>query len=113
MGHVWKTLSALLLSAFLLLGQTAFAQTKFMKRPKAAKPECFCTDSAGDRKDLGDIICITIGSRSFMAKCVMAQNNPFWRDLGEGCLSSKLAPSALPVPPQTTVARLDHLLPKN
>ncbi len=102
-----KTFLASVLGATFVLCTTAYAQTKFLKRPKAAKPECFCTDSAGDRKDLGDVICITIGERSFQAKCVMAQNNPFWRDLGQGCLSSQMTPAL-----QTTVARLDHLLPR-
>ena len=107
MERTVKTFLASAVATTLLLGHTAYAQSKFMKRPKAAKPECFCTDSAGDRKDIGDIICITIGERSFRAKCVMAQNNPFWRDLEQGCLSSELTPAN-----RTTVAQLDHLLPK-
>ncbi len=54
--------------------------------------ECFCTDRHGDRHELGDIICLTVGERSYMAKCVMAQNVPFWRDQNMGCLSSKVSP---------------------
>lgn len=56
------------------------------------KPECFCTDRAGDRHELGDIICLTVGDRSYMAKCVMVQNVPYWRDQNMGCLSSSLQP---------------------
>lgn len=57
---------------------------------KHSAPECFCTDKQGKRKELGDIVCLTVGGRSFRAKCVMAQNVPFWRDISEACLSSKL-----------------------
>ncbi|MEL6424013.1 MAG: hypothetical protein AAFQ33_01020, partial [Pseudomonadota bacterium] len=52
--------------------------------------ECFCTDGGGDRWELGDVICIDIYGRSFLARCEMSQNNPTWRDLREGCVSSGL-----------------------
>jgi len=56
-------------------------------------PECYCTDRYGKRHELGEIICLTVDHRSYEAKCVMAQNNPFWRDLNRGCLSSSLPPN--------------------
>ncbi len=85
-----KTLAAIVAYSFLATqgASLAVAQEKFLKRPKAAKPECFCTDRLGKRKELGDIICLTVGGRSYEAKCIMAQNNPFWRDLNRGCMSS-------------------------
>jgi len=55
---------------------------------KTKWPECFCTDRYGKRRELGEIICLTVGDRSYEAKCIMAQNNPFWRDLNRGCMSS-------------------------
>mgnify|MGYP001561383019 CR=1 FL=1 len=77
-------------------GETKIGQTKW--------PECYCTDRYGKRHEIGDIICLTVDSRSYEAKCVMAQNNPFWRDLNRGCLAAteNIAPptgscSALPV----------------
>ncbi|MEL6947837.1 MAG: hypothetical protein AAFO73_09420 [Pseudomonadota bacterium] len=63
---------------------------------KTKWPECFCTDRYGKRHELGDIICLTVGGRSYEAKCIMAQNNPFWRDLKRGCMSSHLSPNATP-----------------
>ncbi len=89
-----KTLATIVAYSFIatqmsfLSASSAMAQGKFLKRPKAAKPECFCTDRMGKRKELGDIICLTVGGRSYEAKCIMAQNNPFWRDLNRGCMSS-------------------------
>ena len=49
-------------------------------------PECYCTDRYGKRHELGDVICMTVGDRTYEAKCVMAQNNPFWRDQNRGCV---------------------------
>ena len=66
------------------------AQTKW--------PECFCTDRYGKRHEIGDIICLTVDGRSYEAKCVMAQNNPFWRDLNRGCLAASVPPWQLPSP---------------
>ena len=58
--------------------------------PQGGIIECFCTDTYGQRHELGDIICLTVDSRTFLAKCVMAQNNPFWREQSQGCDSSNL-----------------------
>ena len=60
-----------------------------VRAPDGRVIECYCTDSQGARRELGDIICLTVGQRSFEAKCVMAGNVPFWRDLKRGCLSSR------------------------
>ena len=50
-------------------------------------PDCFCTDSQGQRIELGRTICLQIGSNQFMAKCDMSLNNPTWRRVSEGCPS--------------------------
>ena len=55
--------------------------------------DCYCTDTQGARVELGQSICLTVDGRAFMAKCDMSLNVPIWRDTGEGCLSSDLAPS--------------------
>ena len=53
-------------------------------------PECFCTDRNGTRHELGANICMIVDGRMFTARCEMAQNNPFWREQMDGCLSSDL-----------------------
>ena len=87
---------------------SAFAEGKFLKRPKAKAPECFCTDRLGKRRELGDLSCLTVDGRSYQAKCIMAQNNPFWRDQNRGCLSSALPENLTPFPAEnpTQVATL-------
>lgn len=46
---------------------------------------CYCTDSIGDRVEMDEQACLHVGSRSFMALCVMSLNVPIWRDTGEAC----------------------------
>ena len=75
---------------FAMLSTSAHTAEVALTAAKTKWPECFCTDRYGKRRELGEIICLTVGDRSYMAKCVMAQNNPFWRDQNMGCLSSSL-----------------------
>jgi hypothetical protein len=51
-------------------------------------PECFCTDSSGQRVDLGKTTCLKIGSQQVLARCDMSLNNPTWRRIQEGCPTS-------------------------
>ena len=51
---------------------------------------CYCTDTDGERVELGREICLFVDGRAFMARCEMALNNPIWRDIGAGCVSSRL-----------------------
>lgn len=60
--------------------------------PSGKTVDCYCTDSAGARVELGEAICLFVDGRAFMARCEMSLNNPIWRDTGEGCLSSRLLP---------------------
>ena len=48
-------------------------------------PDCYCTDSEGNRVELGQTACLTIGSRQVQARCDMSANNPAWRYETEGC----------------------------
>ena len=52
--------------------------------------DCYCTDQGGGRIELGEMICLHVDGRSFMAQCQMSLNNPMWREVSEGCLSSSL-----------------------
>ncbi|MEM8749075.1 MAG: hypothetical protein AAGF28_02155 [Pseudomonadota bacterium] len=93
MGKTGRLISAVTAAALFVMQVPAFAGDVYSASAKqsVAKtkwPECFCTDRQGKRRELGDIICLTVDGRSYQAKCIMAQNNPFWRDLNKGCLSS-------------------------
>ena len=57
--------------------------------------DCYCTDTAGGRVELGQTICMFVDGRAFMAQCQMSLNSPMWRRMQEGCQMSDAAPSAL------------------
>ena len=42
--------------------------------------DCYCTDQGGGRIELGEMICLHVDGRSFMAQCQMSLNNPMWLD---------------------------------
>ena len=48
-------------------------------------PDCYCTDSLGQRVEMGQMACLIIGSRRVLARCDMSVNNPTWREQSEGC----------------------------
>lgn len=72
----------------LLLG--AMPALADVKTPSGKVIDCYCTDSTGGRVELGQVICLRVDGRMFMARCEMALNNPFWREVQEGCMSSGL-----------------------
>ena len=48
-------------------------------------PDCYCTDSLGQRVEMGQMACLIIGTRRVLARCDMSVNNPTWREQSEGC----------------------------
>lgn len=58
--------------------------------PSGAGIDCYCTDRSGARVELGEVICLEVDGRAFLARCEMSLNNPMWRDLREGCVTSRL-----------------------
>jgi hypothetical protein len=49
--------------------------------------DCYCTDGIGARVELGQLTCLDVGGRIFLARCAMSQNVPIWRDTGETCVT--------------------------
>lgn len=52
--------------------------------------DCYCTNTSGDRVELGQTICLQVDGRMFMAQCQMSLNVPMWREVAQGCLSTSL-----------------------
>jgi hypothetical protein len=65
-----------------------------------AAHDCYCTDKTGARVELGVSICMNVDGRSFIARCEMSLNNPMWRELSDGCLSSSNQTLQSPEPAQ-------------
>ncbi|WP_226780839.1 hypothetical protein [Oceaniglobus trochenteri] len=60
-----------------------------VKGPGGRVIDCYCTDSKGGRVELGQSICLNVNGRMFTAQCQMSLNVPMWREISEGCLSSR------------------------
>ena len=88
---------------FLLL-LTAGAAQADITLPGGKVIECFCTDSSGNRVELGQTICLHVDGRSFTARCEMSLNNPMWRETGESCTTSRLDRVERPEPLTNTGA---------
>ena len=58
--------------------------------------ECYCTDKTGARVELGEMTCLHVDGKMFMAQCQMSLNVPMWRKISDGCLSSSLPQSLQP-----------------
>lgn len=58
--------------------------------------ECYCTDKTGSRLELGEMTCLQVDGKMFMAQCQMSLNVPMWRKISDGCLSSSLPRSLQP-----------------
>ncbi len=63
--------------------------------PSGKTVECFCTDKGGARIELGQMTCLQVDGRMYMAQCQMSLNVPMWREVAPGCLSSELRNPAL------------------
>jgi len=50
-----------------------------------AYPECYCTDSRGQRVEVGQLACLQIGQRQITSRCEKARNLVIWRHQEEGC----------------------------
>lgn len=64
---------------------------------RAEAADCYCTDQTGGRVEMGEVICLHVDGRAFLARCEMSLNNPMWRDLKTGCLSSEVSPGPLDI----------------
>jgi hypothetical protein len=58
--------------------------------PSGKTVDCYCTDKGGSRIELGQMTCIQVDGRMYMAQCQMSQNVPMWREVAPGCMSSSL-----------------------
>ncbi len=48
-------------------------------------PDYYCTDSEGERVELGKMVCLTKGSHQVLARCGISVNSPAWREEAESC----------------------------
>ncbi|MBE1298203.1 hypothetical protein [Phycobacter azelaicus] len=84
---------AVLFFTFFCVGLPAFAD---VVGPGGKTIDCYCTDKAGTRVELGEFRCLFVDGRSFMAQCQMSLNVPMWREVQSSCPSASLDKEVLP-----------------
>jgi hypothetical protein len=47
-------------------------------------PENYCTNR-GARIEVGELACLKVNGKAFVARCGMSLNNPMWRRVRDGC----------------------------
>ena len=87
--------------AIAVLALSALPAAADVTGPGGKTIDCYCTDTAGARIELGETICLQVDGRMFMAQCQMSLNVPMWREVSDGCAISALprqsdAPQELP-----------------
>ncbi len=78
---------------FMIIIFTNIAFVASSEETKVKAPDCYCTDKEGKRIELGTMVCMKVDHRNFIARCEMSLNNPMWREIKQGCLSSSNQPS--------------------
>ena len=82
---------------FLLCAAPMFASAD-VTNPSGKTVDCYCTDKSGSRIELGQMTCLQVDGRMFMAQCQMSLNVPMWREVAPECLSSELRQPPLYTP---------------
>lgn len=85
---------AAFITAMLVLGPAPAAHADVIG-PGGKTIDCYCTDKNGSRVELGEIRCLRVDGRSFMAQCQMSLNVPMWREVQANCLSASLEPNSI------------------
>ena len=74
--------------------------------PGGKTVDCYCPDRGGARIELGETICLQVDGRMFTAQCQMSLNSPMWREVSEGCMSSRVEPGEPGVDPLPVDAQI-------
>ncbi|WEX78667.1 hypothetical protein PYH37_003580 [Sinorhizobium numidicum] len=58
----------------------------------AAPPDarCTCRNRDGSKYELGEVVCISVGGVSYLARCEMNLNVLTWKKLRDGCPTAQL-----------------------
>ena len=88
-GNQMKSFFIVLTTSLLLAGglDTVFAQ---QAKKAVIWPDCYCVNRGGVRHELGELVCLYVDGRSFLARCEMSLNNPSWREIADFCPAANL-----------------------
>ena len=98
-GMRWFIASVFLFPAWAIAQETPPATPKSFAElyPPLPGVEYYCTDTDGQRVELGGVICVTASCTTWMARCEMTSSNrmAIWRKTQDGCPGVALDGSVL------------------
>ena len=59
---------------------------------------CTCRQRDGSQYELGQITCIRVDGKAYLARCEMFQNVTTWQKIQDGCPVARLSTPSDPVP---------------
>ncbi|MGY5803388.1 hypothetical protein ACXHMN_18825 [Rhizobium sp. LEGMi12c] len=60
--------------------------------PVFAGENCYCKNTDGKQHAVGEIACMTVGDKSYLAQCEMNLNVTSWAKLQDGCPVTERSP---------------------
>ncbi|PDT40501.1 MULTISPECIES: hypothetical protein [Sinorhizobium] len=78
----------------------SLAAAAMVAESAAASPpdrRCTCRNRDGTKYELGQMTCIRVGGISYMARCEMNLNVTTWKKVRDGCPTTHMTLSAVPV----------------
>ncbi|TXI04785.1 MAG: hypothetical protein E6Q76_11960 [Rhizobium sp.] len=60
--------------------------------PALAGQNCYCKNTDGRQHAVGEVACMTVGGKSYLAQCEMNLNVTSWAKLQDGCPVTERAP---------------------
>ncbi|KEA07101.1 hypothetical protein CN09_09035 [Rhizobium rhizogenes] len=69
----------------IVLGLPLVVSAMIASVPALAGQDCYCKNSDGKQHAIGEIACMTVDGKSYLAQCEMNLNVTSWSKLQEGC----------------------------
>lgn len=93
---MWRIFALIVLVPTLVNAEGFKHAAKNGTAPPLRVIELYCTDTNGERHELGEVMCLNVSScQQFLAKCDMSLNNVMWRQIQEGCPAASAEPALI------------------
>lgn len=79
-------------SRHIVLGLLLVASTSTVSAPAMAGQDCYCKSRDGKQHAIGEVACMTVDGKSYLAQCEMNLNVTSWSKLQEGCPVTQRSP---------------------
>lgn len=79
-------------SKYVVLGLPLVVMTVMASVSASAGENCYCKNTDGKQHAVGEVACMTVGGKSYLAQCEMNLNVTSWSKLQDGCPVTEKSP---------------------